>query len=142
MRPRYDVNARWDDPWERREEHRTAARCRADLRIKLTVEDKHLRGVLTGPGLVNNVSLTGACVLTKHRVTPGQIVMADMPADCCPEHMGLPKAFVGPVEVVRVQAVDERKSLVGLRFGEPLSQNIEFAVFIDYLRTIALLKSA
>lgn len=139
MSPRqaYNIDAEWDDPFERQAEQRASGRCRAAFKLTITADDERLKGRLVGPGLVKNMSLTGAFLVTKHRLEPGQRVTVAISTDFCPDHMGLPGAFIGPAEVVRLEPSQGRTVLVGLQFGEVFSENMDFAVFQDYLQSIS-----
>lgn len=141
MSPRqtYDLNAEWDDPTEPRQEQRAAERCRAELKLTITAESKTLKGRLVGPALTKNLSLTGAFLLTKHQLVPGQTVIVAIPTDFCPDNLGLPGAFIGSAQVARVEPSGDKTTLVGLQFSEAFSENMDFAVLFDYLQSISRL---
>lgn len=116
-----------------RRERRDAERLKTDLRMSVSTE---YRGgaLMVTPASVHDISRSGALVLTRQWLTPFQNVMLALPAGDCPESMGLPQAFVGPAMVVRVHKEDETKHLAALRFGESLSDNPQFGVFVEFLR--------
>ena len=49
--------------------------------------------------------------------------------------MGMPRAFVGPAVVTRVEPPEDRKSHVGLELSETFSSNMDFAILVDYIQT-------
>ena len=137
----YDVNAQWDDPFERPSERRASSRYKSKFEISLSVDDPE-KGRLVGPALARNISVHGAKVITKHKLQVGQSVTVAIPTDLCPASMGLPKAFMGTGEVIRVEASDERKMLAAISFGDTFTGNMEFAVFVEYLRSISTVLSS
>jgi len=136
-RPRYDIDAQWDDPFEHREEHRGAERFSFALKVTIAAVDQSSGQRLVGPGLTQNLSLAGACLRTKHRLVPGQQVEVSFPTAMCPDTMYLPQSFVGPAQVKRVTELSGRLREVALRFDDSLAQNIEFGMFIDHLLAIS-----
>lgn len=140
---RYDVNAKWVDPFEQHEERRTASRFSVrDLTLSLAVEDAVGNGQLVGPGLVKNISHSGAYIVTKHSLSPSQRVSLAIPASTCPAHMCLPEIFFGDAKVLRVEPKGEKQRGVALRFREAFSQSMEFALFIDTLQGVASIMSS
>lgn len=138
----YDVNAPWDDPCEKKDERRIASRAHSQFKITVTVERTSTALQLVGPGLVKDLSDTGVLMLTKHQLHAGQQVTLIIPTNFCPDSMGMPEAFLGPAEVIRVKPVDERRNLSALHFGPALSNNMEFAVFLEYLRSVSAMMTA
>ena len=136
-RAKYDVDAQWDDPFERQEDRRDSLRYASNFRITVFVEGAVPGRRLKGPGLVKDVSLSGVRFLTKHQLAAGQEVSLALPTDICPDSMGLPSAFLGPARVIRVLNVDDRRRVAGLKFGDALSMNMDFAVFMEYLCSIS-----
>ena len=132
----YDVNAEWDDPFERTSERRASSRPESKCKLSLTV-DAPEKGRLVGPALAGEMSVHGAKVITKHKLEVGQRVTVAIPTDLCPPSMGLPKAFMGTGEVIRVEASDDRKMLAAISFGDTFTGNMEFAVFVEYLYSIS-----
>lgn len=137
----YDVNAEWDDPFERTTERRASSRYKSKFKISLSVDDPE-KGRLVGPALARDISVHGAKVITKHKLQAGQSVTVAIPTDLCPASMGLPKAFMGTGEVIRAEASDERKMLAAISFGDTFTGNMEFAVFVEYLRSISAVLSS
>ena len=131
---RYETNAKWDDPFEPRHEKRIAQRFAAPLRLKIAVHDPKLKCRLICRGNVTNLSRVGALVRTRHTVKPGMRVSVAIPTKLCEDHACLPRIFVGSAEVMRVASNSDQISVVALRFGTELSQNMEFALFTDALR--------
>ncbi len=134
---RYDVDAAWDDPFERNHERRRAKRHRFLLKATLSVEIPGTRQHLIGPAIVQDISTTGIWALTKHRLTPGMVVSLILPTGPCPSDLFLPESFTGDARVIRVRSLEDSRSLVALQLAETFSQNMEFAMFVDYLGTIA-----
>ena len=132
---RYETNASWDDPFEPRREKRIAQRFAAPLRLKIAVHDAKMKCRLICRGNVVDVSRVGALVRTRHKVTPGMRVSVAIPTKLCEDNACLPRIFVGSAEVMRVQPDGDGISVVALRFGTELSQNMEFALFTDSLRS-------
>ena len=137
----YDVNAEWDDPFERTSERRASSRYKSKFKISLSVDDPE-KGRLVGPALARNISVHGAKVITKHKLKVGQSVTVAIPTDLCPASMGLPKAFMGTGEVIRAEASDEGKMLAAISFGDNFTGNMEFAVFVEYLYSISAVLSS
>lgn len=131
----YDTDAPWDDPYEPKPERRETQRFRTQLKVNIAVdtEAKHKR--LVGPGLVENLSVDGAYVLTKHVLEVNQSVTIAVPTSICPSEMGMPRAFVGSAVVTRVEAHEDRKSHVGLQLSEAFSTNMDFAILVDYIQS-------
>jgi hypothetical protein len=132
---RYDTNDRWEDPFEPRQERRVAKRFAAPLRVKISVHDPKLKCRLVCRGNVMNVSRVGVLVRTRHQVEPGMRISIGIPTKICKETVCLPKVFVGSAEVMRVIGEGDGVSVVALRFGTELSQNMEFALFTDALQS-------
>lgn len=131
----YDLNADWDDPYDRRPEARNVGRFSTKFRVKIYVETP--RGTLVGPGIVNDLSISGMCLVTKHELKRGQRITVKIPTAVCPDSMGMPRAFTGQADTVRIKNLGENRSLVALKFLPELSENMEFVVFLDYLSSIA-----
>ncbi len=138
----YDVDVPWDDPFEQREEHRSSKRFKLRIKVSVSVDLSGVGRSLVGPLLVENISLTGLCGVTKHSLHPGQRITIALPTDMCPVSMGMPAAFLGMAEVVRVKNLEDRKQAAAFRFDSSLSQSIEFAVFVNYLQSLAPMLSA
>lgn len=136
-RKSYDIHAEWDDPFERRTDRRQYGRCKSNFKLSVTTDNGQAKGRMVGPAVLLNVSVGGALALTKHDLRAGQRVRVSFPTDFCPDSMGMPREFLGHAEVMRVGAVDERKWLVGLRFGPAFTENMEFAVYMEYVQSIS-----
>ena len=136
----YDTSARWDDPFEHPDERRQTPRFHVKMKLILSVESPEHQGVhLVGAGVVKDLSQSGALVITKHVVKQAQRVGVRMPTVYLRDEMLLPEEFTGSAEVQRVQQVNGRVVEVALRFGESLTQNMDFLVFIDSLHAVARL---
>jgi hypothetical protein len=133
----YDVNASWDDPFERRTERRVAPRVPARFTVKIGVKLAHKRAPLVGPGIVDEVSSIGLRCRTKHRLAPGQSVQLYISTKAFPPELALPKAFFGQAQVVRATLAEEDVSHVALRFDEALRDDIHLAIFVDHLHSLA-----
>jgi len=116
-----------------RRERREAERLQTDIRLSVSTE-RAGAGLTVSPATVRDISRVGALLLTRQWLTPFQNVMLAIPTGECPDSMGLPEAFVGPAMVVRIHKSDETKYLIALKFGESLSENIQFNGFVDFLR--------
>ncbi len=138
----YNIDAAWVDPSEHKAELRAANRSRARFQIAITVRHAPSGKNLVGPGAVQDISGDGVLVVTKHRLERGQAVSLTISTEFCSENLGLPREFVGPAHVFRVEALDERRSLVAIRFAQALRENLEFAAFIEYARSLADVMSA
>ena len=112
---------------------------RYDVNFKLSISSGNPSGIglLVEPAEVKNISRLGALMRARRAVHPDQKIVLAIPTEQCPDSMGLPKAFVGPAEVVRAEETVERKCLVALRFSEAISQNRDFAGFMDFIKTTA-----
>jgi hypothetical protein len=131
---RYDTNAEWDDPFDEHRDNRKSPRFDIRMAASIAVRDVSSQQSLRGRGLVRNMSYTGIRLATKHHLYRGQEVTLAVSTKHCPDSVCLPRTFVGPAEVVRVEQGRGGCSEVALRFGEPFLQNMEFAVFVDSLQ--------
>ena len=133
----YDVDKAWDDPFDHQNERRGAARCRVPIRVEIAADapDGKRRG--QGPGIVEDISLTGACVATKHELKPGQRIEVKVPTETYRDGLCVPDEFEGTAEVMRVRPAEGRVRQVGIRFGSEFAKSIEFAMFCDQLRHVA-----
>ena len=139
--PLYDVNAVWNDPFDRPPERRGEARFDIRLKIKIAVDVDDSDKPLVGIARVRNVSTQGVYCLTKHRLKVGQEVKLQFFTQGCPTDSGLAQHIFGSGRVVRVDPVDRRRSNVAIQFDKDLSENIEFAIFADYLRSVSGIQS-
>lgn len=137
----YDVNAVWEDPFDRPPEHRAESRFDIRLKIKIAVEVAESDKPLVGIARVRNISTQGVYCLTKHRLTVGQQVKLQFITQGCPTDSGVAGQIYGAGRVVRVEPVDRRRSNVAIEFDEVLSESIEFAIFAEYLRSVSGIKS-
>lgn len=143
-RPKYDVDAKWDDPYERTPppENRASKRIMLAFKISIGVNVKGSERPLVGPGLVENMSSSGALCVTKHRLRVGQPVMVRISTELADDAPGLPKFFMDTGVVMRVDSLDAQRCRVAIQFQEALSQDIQFALFIDRLQGLADLHSS
>ncbi|MCC6794584.1 MAG: PilZ domain-containing protein [Candidatus Hydrogenedentes bacterium] len=132
---RYDTNAAWSDPFEPKKADLRAAtrfKFRLKLSIKAQSEEESPR-ILIGPGIIRNLSVTGAWLVTKHKLTVGQRIVVAIPTKRFAVAEYLPAMFIGPAEVVRTKPDIESRMWIGVRFGDALTQNMEFATFVQGL---------
>lgn len=120
------------DTPERSRERREAERLKIQFRLSVSTEQGG--GLTVSSASVRDISQAGALVVSRQWLTPFQNVMVAIPTGECPETMGLPEAFVGPAMVVRVHKSDETKNLIALKFDDSLTENTQFAAFVDFLR--------
>jgi len=135
--PRYDVQAEWDDPFERHEERRSSERAEVRIRVSIAAKVEGHTALLKGPGIVRNISPTGMCLVTKHVLEPGQQVTLQIPTESCPSELCLPEAFEGTAEVVRVLPDEKNRMVAAFRFGDDLAGNMEFAMFVERIQELA-----
>ena len=133
----YDVNASWDDPYDRPKERRHASRASSRFQVKIAVALANKESPLVGPGVVHDISVSGLRCRTKHRLAPGQPITLLVPTSNFPSEMGLPKKFLGGAQVVRSKLGPDGVSEVALRFDEDLRDDIQLAVFVDHLSSLA-----
>jgi hypothetical protein len=130
----YDINASWDDPFERRQERRAVARIPAKFKIKIAVDLANKSTPLVGSGVVDDISPEGLRCRSKHRLSPGQSVRIMITTGSLPTDLGLPKRFLGGAQVVRTNQTHDDVSEISLRFDDALRDDIHLAVFIEYLQ--------
>ena len=133
---KYDVNAAWDDPYDHIEDRRSAERFDFRIKLSIAVERQGERSRLVGPGIVRNISLTGASFITKHKLEPGQRIAVAIPTKRYKVAECLPTAFMGTAEVVRVEPRKDSTIRASIRFGEAFTQNMDFSVFIRSLQAV------
>ncbi len=139
--PPYDIDAVWDDPFDHPPERRAEARFDVRLKIKIAVKVADNEKPLVGIARVRNVSTQGVYCLTKHRLSVGQEVKLQFFTQGSPADSGVARQLLGTGRVVRIDPVDRRRSNVAIQFDNDLSENIEFAIFADYLKSISGMKS-
>lgn len=139
--PTYDVNAVWDDPFDRPTERRAESRFDIRLKIKIGVDVADSDKPLVGIARVRNISTQGLYCLTKHHLTVGREVKLKFFTQGCPTDSGIAGQIYGTGRVVRVDPVDRRRANVAIEFDKDLSENIEFAIFAEYLRSVSGMKS-
>ena len=133
----YDVDASWDDPFERVAERRAVARVHAPIRVKIAVNLAHKRAPLVGPGVVEDISPVSFRCRTKQRVAPGQSVRVYISTKGFPPDLGLPKSFLGGAQVVRSNELHDGVYEVAMRFDEDLRDDILLSVFVEHLQSVA-----
>jgi len=136
-RYQYDIDAPWFDPFEPRAEHRSAIRFKVQFRISMAVSYKHGMGCLVGAGIVKDMSHTGIRVTTKHQLLPLQDVQLSIPTKLCADDLSLPKSFGDTARVVRVTPLKGRVVEAVLRFSNSLTDNLEFTLFVDTMKSIS-----
>ncbi len=137
----YDTQALWDDPTERQAERRQAGRTGAHLHVKIAVRVAERPQPLVGPGIADNLSIVGMYCRSKHTLSPGQAVEVYLSLKDCPREMGLPRALVGPGQVVWVKPEGDKVLGTAIRFGEELADDINLALFVDYLGSLEKTKT-
>ncbi|MCC6154124.1 MAG: PilZ domain-containing protein [Candidatus Hydrogenedentes bacterium] len=132
---RYDTNAAWSDPFEpKKADKRVATRFKFRLKLSIKAQsDEKTPRILIGPGIIRNLSISGAWLVTKHKLSVGQRVVVAIPTKRFAVAEYLPAMFIGPAEVVRIKPDIENRMWVGVRFGDALTQNMEFATFVQGL---------
>ena len=135
---RYDTNAVWSDPYKPKPQNmRSAERFKFRLKISIKAENSENGGsaprILIGPGVSRDLSVGGAWLVTKHQLVPGQRVVVAIPTKRFAVAECLPAMFIGPANVVRIQPDTENRIWAAVRFGDALTQNMEFAAFIQGL---------
>lgn len=133
----YALDKTWDDPFEHLDERRRASRYNYRFRLSIAAENALDMRRVVGPGIVRNISLSGVLLVTKHTLSPEQRVLLEVPTGTCADTLCLPNVFEGTAQVIRSSELDGGKRDVAMRFGEDLSQNMEFAIFIDALGTMS-----
>jgi hypothetical protein len=133
---RYNVNAVWDDPYDRSENRRESERFDFRIKISIAVEQTGTRSRLVGPGIVRNLSLTGAYLVTKHHLVPGQRITLAIPTKRFPVAEILPAYFMGTADVIRVEHREDGTIRAAIKFGEVFTQNMDFSVFVRSLQAV------
>lgn len=126
----YDVDSPWDDPFEHLDERRQHPRFKFSMKLSVARQSDGMQVV--GPAKVRDLCLRGYCAVTKHAVEPGDAIVTRFPTTMCPEHMCLPEHFTGSARVVRVKE-ERRRRLMGVVLNSEFYDNMEFALFIDFL---------
>lgn len=139
--PSYDIHAVWDDPSDRPPERRAESRFDVRLKIKIAVNVANSEKLLVGIARVRNVSTQGLYCLTKHQLTVGQEVKLQFLTQGCPADSGIAQQLFGTGRAVRIDPIDGRRSNVAIEFDKDLSEDIEFAIFADYLKSISGIRS-
>lgn len=139
MSPRtpYDVDAAWDDPFERANDRRAATRCRAAFLIKIAAHVPESKTPLVGPGRIEDLSIYGLRCVTKHRLTQGEVVQVAIPTKEFPEASNMPRSFVGSARVIRIAMQDDAHSVVSLQFDAEFASDMNFTLFWDYLNALS-----
>jgi hypothetical protein len=135
---KYEIDSEWDDPFEHVNERRSLPRFPSDLKVMIALESGSARRKLVGPGLLMDMSGSGFLCRTKHQLRPGNELTVRFPAEGCPAELCLPKSFYGPAKVVRAELGHNDVVTAAIELGEPLTQNMEFAVYVRLLETEAL----
>ena len=140
---RYNVEATWDDPYDQPVNRRSNDRFAIRIKMSITVEDPLIQRRLHGPGIVNDISVSGVKLRTKHRLNVGQRISLAIPTSMCPADLCLPEVFLGPAEVVRVEPHNHNGTITAaLTFGAALTQNMEFVLFVESLQQHAAAQPA
>lgn len=132
----YDIEATWDDPTERPPERRHAKRIPTHVAVKLALVVAEKSQPLVGQGIADNISVSGMYCRSKHSVAAGQPVEVYINLRECPRSMGLPRALMGSGHIIWVKPEGEKVLGTAIRFDEDLSDDINLAIFVDYLGTL------
>ena len=119
-------------------ERREAERYTITFKLSMTVDAAEGDLPSISSAEVLNISHVGALVETNQPLLPSQLITLTIPTDQCPEEMSMPRAFVGRAVVMRCERFGGGRYLTGLRFGESLTQSMEFIMFTDFLQSTAL----
>jgi hypothetical protein len=120
------------------DERREAERYALTFKLSVSVEAPGGGGVTITPATVWNISRSGVLVETREPLPHMQIISIAIPTDQCPEGMRMPQAFIGGAIVARSGRTTQGKCLAGLRFGDSLTQNMEFVMYMEFLQSTAL----
>ncbi|MCL4693654.1 MAG: PilZ domain-containing protein [Candidatus Hydrogenedentes bacterium] len=132
----YNVNAAWDDPYDHLEDRRESERFDFRIKMSIAVDNNGSKSRLVGPGIVRNISLSGASLVTKHTLVPGQRITLAIPTKRFKVAEIMPAYFMGTAEVIRVEPRDDATIRAAIRFGEAFTQNMDFSVFIRSLHAV------
>lgn len=132
----YDIDSDWDDPFEKAPERRSCQRVPFSIVLSVRVQVVGDPRPLVGPARAEDLSLTGVLALTKHQLHVGQRVMLSIPTEDLGLELGLPTAFVGAADVVRIIPVDGRLIKAAFHFTEALRSNMDLAVYVNALGQI------
>ena len=134
---KYNVNAAWSDPFEpKKSNQRDSQRFKFRIKISITAQSGEPPQRLVGPGIVRNISVTGALLVTKHRLVIGQRIVVAIPTKRFAVAEYMPAVFMGPAVVTRLTPDAENRVWAAIRFGDQLTQNMEFASFIQGLYSL------
>lgn len=114
-------------------DRRRAERVSVGFKLAISAKNPVNGGEILGPGILEDLSISGARVTTRHQLTPGQSVKVTIPTEGCPDALGLPERLAGKAVVQRVEPRKNRTRHVALRFTPALAQNMDFAFYIAYL---------
>lgn len=118
-------------------ERREAERFAVAFKLSVSTENPNEAGLTVNPAQVRDISATGAFISTRAHLEPRQSVVIAVPTDQCPGGMSLPEAFVGPATVVRAHDAENGTQLAALRLGDAFHQNMDFAMFVDFIQAKA-----
>ncbi|MDZ4861339.1 MAG: PilZ domain-containing protein [Candidatus Hydrogenedentes bacterium] len=134
---RYNTNVAWSDPFEpKKSNQRDSERFKFRIKISITAQNGNPPQRLVGPGIVRNISVCGAWFVTKHHLEIGQKVVIGIPTQRFAVTDYLPAMFIGPAVVSRLLPDTDGRVWAGIRFGDLLAQNMEFASFIQGLYSL------
>lgn len=129
----YDVDSTWNDPFEKAPERRATTRHHFTAVLSVRVQVPGDPRPLVGPARAEDLSVNGLLALTKHQLHIGQRVMLSIPTEEIGIELGLPAAFVGAAEVIRLHPIEGRLVKAAFNFSDNLSSNMDFAVFVNAL---------
>jgi hypothetical protein len=136
-RIQYDIEASWDDPTERQADRREVVRADTHLPVKVAVRMSDRPQPLVGPAIADNISVLGMYCRSKHTLAPGQTVELYLSLKDYPREMGLPRALRGSGHIVWIRSEGEKVLGTAIRFDEDLAQDINLAILVDYLGSLA-----
>ena len=118
-------------------ERRSAERFAVAFKLSVSTENPNDAGLTVNPAQVRDISATGTFISTRARLEPRQSVVIAIPTDQCPGGMSLPEAFVGAATVMRAHEAENGRQLAALRLGDAFHQNMDFAMFVDFIQAKA-----
>ena len=114
-------------------DRRIMPRYSSGAQIMLRVPAANQNGSVVGSGYARNLSIGGASLYTRHRLTMGQLVQVSIPMEREELETELPSHFDGTATVLRVNPIDARFLAVALRFDQTLSSDWAYASYIARL---------
>ena len=139
---KYNINATWDDPFERHADRRENDRCVESFKIKIGLRVPGHEKLLAGTGIVKNISQRGMLCRTKHKLSIDQEVQLSIPTKEYSQEKNFPIKFLGSARVSRLEVLNGGVSEVALVFGGDLAEDMSFSIFIEALHSISTFKTS